>query len=96
MNTATSHSVEEHDSYDRSYPGLLIRMKSQNKCNQDRSETNYDGNDTLLYPLRIDSVFTLTGLVSTRTDDQPKMREETIQLLVKSDGVSGEQTGELV
>lgn len=35
MSTVISPSVEENDSYDRIYPGLLTNEKSQNKCNQD-------------------------------------------------------------
>lgn len=59
-------------------PGLLVNEKSQYKCSQDRSETNYNGSHTLLYPLNINSVLTLKGLVLVVISDQPRMIEETI------------------
>lgn len=48
MSTVISHSVEEHDSYGRIYPGLLINEKPQDKCSPDSWETNHNGDDTII------------------------------------------------
>ena len=89
-------NLEEHDSQDRIDLGLLVHEISQNKCNQDSQATIHNGNDTLSYPLNIDSVFILTELVLTYTGDQPKNDRKDHLAVGKIKWCVVVQTGKLV